>query len=277
MSFARSTLWRKLILMVGLIAVPSGTTLAQVTSVPLSASQTAPSAAPSQPAIVLPAPAAPIPTGTQTTGTAAVNSGQAQSAQLPGPGNGVATPEASCLPEGRRTAADRIAAILVNPRILLSEHQMGGGGLTGEVRALVATSPALLEVIASLAPGASSQQKQAIGAGLASAAMACLDRRPDAANQIQTRVLSMGDNDTLMAFTSAVGPTATAASGFGGTGAGVGGGGGPSPSLGSGFAPGSYGGNSFQGVDVRSNSLFGAAVGSFGDSLSARSVSPSRP
>jgi hypothetical protein len=192
-------------------------------------------------------------------------------------------PTGACLPVGRQLPADRVAALTKNPRLLLEQYTLGGGGLSGEIRSAIATAPELVEPILSLIGGANINQKTAIGVGLATAALACVEKRPDVAGLIQARLLALAERDVLLAFNAASGTTATAATGFSG-GAGAGQGSGPGPALGtSGDTTGAYGGLSFQGSDVARGNLFNATVGSFSDSLTSTtttrggSVSPTSP
>lgn len=119
----------------------------------------------------------------------------------------------------------------------------------------------------SILPTANSNQRVAIASGLASAALACVQPRPDVAGAIQARVATIGDAEFLSAFVSTTGGTATAA--FAAVGGGGGGGGGPAPALGTGFAPGSYGGAALSGVETARSNLFNSVVGSTADSFTA--------
>ncbi len=227
-------------------------------------------------AFVPPAPQAPGLNTAPGTAPLTVPSGSPQSA--PGLAQAPATPTASagapaagtpasCLAPGRDWPAERISAFLANPPALLTQYALGGGGLSGEVRAMVATSSATLEAVMSIVASASPNQRIAIASGLASAALACVQVRPDVAGAIQARVATIGDPEFLSAFVNTTGGTATAA--FAGIGGGGGGGGGPAPALGTGFAPGSYGSGTAGSIETARSNLFNSVIGSSADSFTA--------
>lgn len=123
-------------------------------------------------------------------------------------------------------AALPAGAPVASPGDLLGRFPAGGGGLVSEVRNMVATNPGSVDGIAAILGGASSDQKQAIGAGLGQAAGLCTRQEPDSARRIQEAVLRMNNNDVSTAFQTVTGDRQTAATGGGGAGGGGGGGGG---------------------------------------------------
>lgn len=227
---------------------------------------------------ILPGNGALVPPGTP------VSQAPAQFSQAPAlspPLSGPAPASQSCLPVGRQWPEDRLAAIVGSPVQLLTRSPLGGGQLSGEVRGVVATQPDALEAVISLVPSANISQKIAIAVGLAGAALACVQARPDVAGAIQARVVSLGDKEFQTAFAETTGGPATAATGTAGLSAPAVSG--PAPALGSGFAPGSFGGAAFEGANNGPNSLFRNVVGSSFDSTTAArnssigSVSPTQP
>jgi hypothetical protein len=96
---------------------------------------------------------------------------------------------------------------------------MGSGGLTGEIRNLAASDPSLVSVILSLVKRANPNQKSAIAAGLAQAALTCSERDPTLALRIQEAVAGFDDASFQTAFTEASRDTRTTAVGAGGDGA----------------------------------------------------------
>jgi hypothetical protein len=188
----------------------------------------------------------------------------------------------SCLPVGRNWPEERVSAIIGSPVQLLTRSPLGGGQLSGEVRGVVATQPDTLEAMMTLVPSANTSQKIAIGVGLAGAALACVQSRPDIAGAIQARVVALGDAELQAAFADTTGGPTTAATGFAGSRS-TSAPSGPAPALGSGFAPGSFGGATFEGAINAQSNLFRNTFSSSFDSTSAArnsaigSVSPTQP
>jgi hypothetical protein len=112
-----------------------------------------------------------------------------------------------------------LSAFKSNPDALLAQYPMGSGGLTGEIRNLVASDPSLASVILSLVKRANPTQKSAMAAGLAQAALTCSERDPTLALRIQEAVAAFDDASFQTAFAEASRDTRTTAVGAGGDGA----------------------------------------------------------
>lgn len=127
---------------------------------------------------------------------------------------------AGCYPPESRLSQDQIQSFLNNPAGLLVSNPSGGGGLELSILKLVASENAALPAVIKLLSSANTQQRSAIGAGLAAAAQLCLGTDQAFAGQIQTAMVEAGDRVALTAFVSSGGQQpATAAIGPGANGA----------------------------------------------------------
>lgn len=142
------------------------------------------------------------------------------SASLIGLSGGYAVSQESAVSVLRAPAllsSEAVAAFAADAGALLARHPEGGVQLAREIRALVGSDLALLEVVIALAAQANPAQLSAIGAGLAQVAQAALAEsvnNPEAievAESIQLAVASAGVPGVVTAFNSVVGATLTAA------------------------------------------------------------------
>ena len=154
---------------------------------------------------------------------------------------------ASCLSGAAKASDASLEAFKADPSSVLADNASSGLPLANAIRSLAASDSDTLNQILDLANQGSSEQKAAIGAGLARAAAACTDQEPEYAAQIQVQVAGMGDAQVLAAFQTTSSDVATAALGGDGqtiTPAGGEGGGTGGPVNGSGTAStGSSGGS----------------------------------
>jgi hypothetical protein len=128
----------------------------------------------------------------------------------------------SCFLSPAKLSDDATTAFKDNPGALLAANPVGGYGLTTQVRSLAGSDTDSLSTIVGLAGSGNPEQVTSIGAGLAQAATACVNLRPDIAAQIQQAVAASGNDALIAAFAAATGNTQTAA--VGGVGGGAGGG-----------------------------------------------------
>jgi hypothetical protein len=127
---------------------------------------------------------------------------------------------AACYPPESRLPQNQIQSFLDNPAGLLASNPRGGGPLELSILKLVASDNAALPAVIKLLSSANTQQRAAIGSGLAAAAQVCLATDQAFAGQIQTAIVEAGDRVALTAFVSSGGQqTATAAIGPGADGA----------------------------------------------------------
>lgn len=121
------------------------------------------------------------------------------------------------------------------PGDLLTANSNGGMAMSGKVRALVGSDPATLPEILALVPNANREQVEAIGSGLARAALLYAQFNPEYAAVIQTKVAEMANVNLSVAFTSITDEVQTAALGAAGS---TGGQGGGAPGIGGGDTAG---------------------------------------
>ncbi|MBO3762229.1 hypothetical protein [Ciceribacter sp. L1K22] len=142
----------------------------------------------------------------------------------------------ACFQGPARMNDEAISAFTGNPAALLSDNPTGGLRMSSEVRALVGSSEATLDLLLSTVPQANADQKAAMGTGLARAARACAPVNPEYAGLIQQKVAELNSPELLTAFLAASNEVQTAALGaIGAVGGGgdIGGGGGGGGGLGS--------------------------------------------
>lgn len=133
--------------------------------------------------------------------------------------------------------AEDVEAFLANPAALLTDYAEGGLLLSSRVRALAGSDERTLDPLLALIDTASTEQRAAIGSGLARAATACAPSSEKYAALIQEKVAALDNNELLTAFLSASNDLETAAiagalGGFVGGAPGLGGVGDPGPSTG---------------------------------------------
>lgn len=130
-----------------------------------------------------------------------------------------------CFVEPAKLGADDVTAFTENPNAILEASPTGGYLLSSKVRSLAGSETTTVEAIIALAEAANDRQIQALGAGLAQAATACILTRPEITVEIQQAVAASGNEALIAAFAAAAGDTETAALGD----AGAPGGGTPGP------------------------------------------------
>ncbi len=134
----------------------------------------------------------------------------------------------SCFLSPAKLSDTAVSSFKDNPDALLTSNPVGGYSLSTQVRGLVGSDTDSISIIVGLSEKANDVQVAAIAAGLAQAATACVNSRPDVAAQIQQAVAESGNQALIAAFAASIGDTQTAAltggiGGTGGTGAGGGG------------------------------------------------------
>ncbi|NDW04364.1 hypothetical protein [Jiella pacifica] len=163
-----------------------------------------------------------------------------------------------------RQAVDRF---LRNPAGLLRRHPLAGQGLVNEVRLLAVTDVETVEEIIALSSRSGAATQEAIGRGLAAAALALVETDPETAARIQELVAQSGLSELQAAFlgrqndveTFALGSPASAG---GGGGAGDVGGGGSETGGEIGGSAGTGGtGSNLQSVTASGSGLDGGGTG----------------
>src|SRR4051794_34689183 len=84
------------------------------------------------------------------------------------------TAQAACYTPQIQLPARTVSAFVANPSQMLQLFRSGGPQMISQVRDLAASDPATLQAILGLIANANSDQKKAIGAGLAQAARICV-------------------------------------------------------------------------------------------------------
>jgi hypothetical protein len=110
------------------------------------------------------------------------------------------------------------AAFLADTSSLLAAYPLGGSGLVSAVRNLVVDDLKTLSSLLTLTLSATDDQKSAIGTGLGLAALILLPTNQQAANIIQTGLVSFNDPTLLAAYAAVTGNQHLAAAGPGGGG-----------------------------------------------------------
>lgn len=131
---------------------------------------------------------------------------------------------AGCILDATLTPA-MIDRFLQKPEIILSYNastQRGTRALKANVTGFVAAAPAAVQAIKSILPGATHQQRTAIGEGLYAAVAHCRTVDPAIAARIETAVKSIGNDDVSLGYQLAANPSGGPE-------------GGSNPKLGSGF------------------------------------------
>jgi hypothetical protein len=127
-----------------------------------------------------------------------------------------------------------------NPLALLTTYASAGLPLTTQVRSLLLSDPALVDILIETAKSANDAQKAAIGAGLAQATRILAHGNPQIAATVQQKVAASGLLPLITAFITGSNGIETAAVGGGGGG----GGGGTGPTGGVNAEGGNGGGHS---------------------------------
>lgn len=161
---------------------------------------------------------------------------------------------AKCFEGIAPASTEAVGNFLKDPKFILDQYPRGGSSLLSDIRNLVVSNPDTLRAITGLVAKANPQQKSAIAAGLGQAAIACQNRDPVIALEIQRSVAALGDSAFETAFLSVTGNVRTAATG--GPGGGGGGGAGSTGGLGGAVGSGSgFGGASGSGGSRTNGSL----------------------
>jgi hypothetical protein len=143
--------------------------------------------------------------------------------------------EAACYAGAQQLRPQQIADFNGNPGQLLSQNPEGGGEMVSKVRDLAASDPATLSGIMGLLAKSNTDQKRAIGSGLAQAARVCVSSDQDYANKIQQAIADSKDQDLVVAYAAASGNLPI---GAGGGGAGSSGSSGGATGVGTGIGAG---------------------------------------
>lgn len=130
----------------------------------------------------------------------------------------------ACFLSPARLSDEAVNVFRNNPEALLTSNPVGGYSLSSQVRSLAGSDTESISSLVRLADNANNAQVTAVAVGLAQAATACVNTRPDISAEIQQAVAESGNQALIAAFAAASGDTQTAAvGGTGGTGAGGGG------------------------------------------------------
>lgn len=144
------------------------------------------------PVVANPPPESPAPADDAGTGIETPQTGGTDAA-----GQASDQPPAASERSPGRQAVDRF---LRNPAGLLQRHPLAGQGLVNEVRLLAVTDVATVEELIALTRPSSPAVQQAIGRGLAAAALALVETNPETAAKIQELVAESGLTEVQAAF-----------------------------------------------------------------------------
>ena len=121
--------------------------------------------------------------------------------------------QAACYTPQVALPAQTVSAFTGSPGQLLQQHASGGPQMISQVRDLAASDPTTLLPILGLVADANSEQKKAIGAGLAQAARICVKTDQAYADDIQQAIAKTKDQELVLAYTSITGDQPTGAVG----------------------------------------------------------------
>jgi hypothetical protein len=121
--------------------------------------------------------------------------------------------QAACYTPQVQLPAQTISTFAGNPGQMLQQYASGGPQMISQIRDLAASDPATLPLILGLVANANSEQKKAIGAGLAQAARICVRTDEAYANDIQQAIAKTKDQELVLAYTSVTGDQPTGAVG----------------------------------------------------------------
>lgn len=128
--------------------------------------------------------------------------------------------KAGCFQPPALLQPQAIASFISDPSALLSANPQGGIQMSTQIRALAGSDSDAVDAALALGTTANADQKAAIGAGLARAAISCVAVDPKYAAEIQQKVAASPFSEVLVAFQSASDDTATASLGAAGGAAG---------------------------------------------------------
>ncbi|MGL4325135.1 MAG: hypothetical protein ACRCTD_13935 [Beijerinckiaceae bacterium] len=163
----------------------------------------------------------------------------AQSAPAAGTGGG-----GKCYVGPAPATPEAVRDVSANPASLLSQHPIGGPGMTNDIRNLVMTDDSVIAALGKITSSATPLQKTAVAAGLAQAANACELLAPQVAQAIQRFVVAQLDADIERTFRAITGDRSVAAT-FAGPAFGPASPGGGGSVNGGAVTTGSQGGNAF--------------------------------
>lgn len=115
---------------------------------------------------------------------------------------GLSCAYAACSPQGLLLTSTTINNFLRHPEIIVSydaSSSRGARELSVAVTRYAAGGPAVIQAIKSILPSATLQQRMAIGEGLSAAVALCRAIDPTFATQIESAIISIGDNDVVKA------------------------------------------------------------------------------
>jgi len=124
--------------------------------------------------------------------------------------------QAACYNSQEQISAQTAAGFLANPPQLLQQNPNGGSGLISHIRNLVASEPAALRQVVGLIAAANKDQLDAIGRGLAQAALVCIRVDQAFATEIQYAAAATGNDALIVAFMAATGDQPTCGASCGG-------------------------------------------------------------
>jgi hypothetical protein len=115
---------------------------------------------------------------------------------------GLSCAYAACSPQGLLLTSTTMNNFLRHPEIIVSydaSSSRGARELSVAVTRYAAGGPAVIQAIKSILPSATLQQRMAIGEGLSAAVALCRAIDPTFATQIESAIISIGDNDVVKA------------------------------------------------------------------------------
>lgn len=116
---------------------------------------------------------------------------------------GISNALAACRPEGGPLPPARIEEFLLNPEIILrtdAASERSARELRISVLRYAAAGPALIRAMKTILPGATPEQKAAIGEGLFGAVLLCMATDPAMAGQIEAAIKLISDRDVMESF-----------------------------------------------------------------------------
>jgi hypothetical protein len=124
--------------------------------------------------------------------------------------------QAACYNSQQQLAVQVITNFLANPPQLLQKTPNGGSELTSQIRDLVSSDPMTLQQVVGLIAAANKDQLDAIGRGLAQAALVCIRVDQSFATEIQYAAAATGNDALIVAFMAATGDQPTCGDSCGG-------------------------------------------------------------
>jgi hypothetical protein len=119
-------------------------------------------------------------------------------------------PPIACFLEPAKLESSVVDEFLAKPDDFMARYPDGGLPMVSDVRALAGSDSRTVEPLLSMAVTANTQQRAAIGSGLARAAVSCASASPDYAEWIQDMVAEADIADLMTAYVAAAGDIETA-------------------------------------------------------------------